>query len=81
MAWRLESHYVVIVVNIIIIITVIIIIIITLLSWLQFPSLCLQYYKLVTFLAEIHADKFGNLASTLFQNIVASLEHGLLSYP
>lgn len=53
----------------------------TVLCWLQFPSLCLQYYKLVTFLAEIHADKFCNLAPALFQSIVASLEHGLLSYP
>ncbi|KAK7107901.1 hypothetical protein V1264_015733 [Littorina saxatilis] len=47
---------------------------------LKFPSLCLQYYKLITFLAEIHPDKFSNLQPSLFQNIVASLEHGLLSF-
>ncbi|XP_076466305.1 exportin-4-like isoform X2 [Babylonia areolata] len=47
---------------------------------LKFPSLCLQYYKLITFLAEIHADKFSGLAPALFQNIVASMEMGLLTF-
>ncbi|KAL8573476.1 hypothetical protein ACOMHN_047747 [Nucella lapillus] len=48
---------------------------------LKFPSLCQKYYKLITFLAELHADRFSGLAPALFQSFVASMELGLLSYP
>lgn len=47
---------------------------------LKFPSLCLQYFKLITFLAEIHPEKFCQLPPGLFENIVASIKLGLTSF-
>ncbi|XP_052239002.1 exportin-4-like isoform X2 [Dreissena polymorpha] len=47
---------------------------------LRFPNLCSQYFKLITFLTEIHPDKFTSLPEELFKSIMVSLEMGLVSY-
>lgn len=44
---------------------------------LTFPTLCAQYFKLVTFLAEIHAEKFSSLPENLLNSLMASVELGL----
>ena len=47
----------------------------------QFPSLCSQYFKLITFLAEINPEKFASIPHELFKNLMASIELGLNAYP
>ncbi|KAL4233256.1 Exportin-4 [Mactra antiquata] len=47
---------------------------------LKFPSLCSQYFKLITFLTEMHPDKFTSLPEELFKSLMTSLEMGLVSY-
>ncbi|XP_061176526.1 exportin-4-like [Saccostrea echinata] len=47
---------------------------------LAFPTLCAQYFKLVTFLAEIHPDKFSSLPENLLNSLMASVELGLSRY-
>ncbi|XP_019623255.1 PREDICTED: exportin-4-like [Branchiostoma belcheri] len=46
---------------------------------LKFPSLCLQYFKLVSFLCEVYPDRIPQLPQQLFSNIMASLQLGLSS--
>ncbi|XP_060554653.1 exportin-4-like [Ruditapes philippinarum] len=47
---------------------------------LRFPNLCSQYFKLITFLTEIHPDRFTTLPDELFKTLMVSLELGLVSY-
>jgi len=44
---------------------------------LKFPSLCLQYFKTITFVCEIYPEKITSLNPDLQKNLVASLELGL----
>jgi len=46
---------------------------------LKFPSLCLQYFKFITFLCEIFPEKVSGLQADLQQNLVSSLRLGLTS--
>ncbi|XP_078617915.1 exportin-4-like [Branchiostoma floridae x Branchiostoma japonicum] len=46
---------------------------------LKFPSLCLQYFKLVSFLCEVYPERVPQLPQQLFSNIMASLQLGLSS--
>lgn len=47
----------------------------------QFPSLCNQYYKLITFICEIFPEKIPQLPEELFKSLMYSLELGMTSYP
>jgi hypothetical protein len=44
---------------------------------LKFPSLCLQYFKFITFLCEIFPEKVISLEAGLQENLVNSLQLGL----
>ncbi|XP_066276643.1 exportin-4-like [Branchiostoma lanceolatum] len=46
---------------------------------LKFPSLCLQYYQLVSLLCEVYPERVPQLPQRLFSNIMASLQLGLSS--
>uniref|UniRef100_A0A8C1SYJ9 Exportin-4 n=1 Tax=Cyprinus carpio TaxID=7962 RepID=A0A8C1SYJ9_CYPCA len=46
---------------------------------LKFPSLCNQYYKLVTFICEIFPEKIPQLPEELFKSLMCSLELGMTS--
>uniref|UniRef100_A0A4W3H4C1 Exportin-4 n=1 Tax=Callorhinchus milii TaxID=7868 RepID=A0A4W3H4C1_CALMI len=48
---------------------------------LKFPSLCNQYYKLITFICEIFPEKIPQLPEDLFKSLMYSLELGMTSYP
>ncbi|KAK1797622.1 hypothetical protein P4O66_007918 [Electrophorus voltai] len=48
---------------------------------LKFPSLCNQYYKLITFICEIFPEKIPQLPEELFKSLMFSLELGMTSYP
>ncbi|CAG5865314.1 unnamed protein product [Menidia menidia] len=48
---------------------------------LKFPSLCNQYYKLITFICEIFPEKIPQLPEDLFKSLMFSLELGMTSYP
>lgn len=50
-------------------------------SAFQFPSLCNQYYKLITFICEIFPEKIPQLPEDLFKSLMFSLELGMTSYP
>lgn len=50
-------------------------------SSVQFPSLCNQYYKLITFICEIFPEKIPQLPEDLFKSLMFSLELGMTSYP
>jgi hypothetical protein len=50
-------------------------------SLFQFPSLCNQYYKLITFICEIFPEKIPQLPEELFKSLMFSLELGMTSYP
>uniref|UniRef100_A0A3Q1FFE6 Exportin-4 n=1 Tax=Acanthochromis polyacanthus TaxID=80966 RepID=A0A3Q1FFE6_9TELE len=45
----------------------------------QFPSLCNQYYKLITFICEIFPEKIPQLPEDLFKSLMFSLELGMTS--
>lgn len=45
----------------------------------QFPSLCNQYYKLITFICEIFPEKIPQLPEELFKSLMYSLELGMTS--
>ena len=47
------------------------------LELLKFPSLCLQYFKTITFVCELYPEKICALNPELQKNLVASLELGL----
>lgn len=47
---------------------------------LKFPSLCLQYYKLVTFICEIYPNKICVLPPDLFKMLLMSVQLGLNSF-
>ncbi|XP_065197869.1 exportin-4-like [Sycon ciliatum] len=47
---------------------------------LQFPKMCEEYFRIVTFLAEFHAGKVAALPDSLFEAFVKSLELGLSNY-
>ncbi len=47
------------------------------LELLKFPTLCLNYFRTVTLLAEIYPEKICNLNPDLQKNLVLSLELGL----
>lgn len=51
------------------------------LALFQFPSLCNQYYKLITFICEIFPEKIPQLPEDLFKSLMFSLELGMTSYP
>jgi len=44
---------------------------------LQFPELCLQYFKLIVFMIEIYSEKLVGLPQPLFQSLMKSLEFGI----
>uniref|UniRef100_A0AAV2JYF6 Exportin-4 n=2 Tax=Knipowitschia caucasica TaxID=637954 RepID=A0AAV2JYF6_KNICA len=44
---------------------------------LKFPSLCNQYYKLITFICEIFPEKIPLLPEELFKSLMFSLELGM----
>ncbi|XP_046903216.1 exportin-4 isoform X1 [Hypomesus transpacificus] len=44
---------------------------------LKFPSLCNQYYKLITFICEIFPEKIPQLPEELFKSLMFSLELGM----
>ncbi|KFM64442.1 Exportin-4, partial [Stegodyphus mimosarum] len=44
---------------------------------LNFPSLCLQYFKLITFVCEIHPDKIFQIPENLFKQLLSSVQLGL----
>ncbi|XP_063069807.1 exportin-4 [Engraulis encrasicolus] len=46
---------------------------------LKFPSLCNQYYKLITFICEIFPEKIPQLPEDLFKSLMISLELGMTS--
>lgn len=46
---------------------------------LKFPSLCNQYYKLITFICEIFPEKIPLLPEELFKSLMFSLELGMTS--
>lgn len=46
---------------------------------LKFPSLCNQYYKLITFICEIFPEKIPQLPEELFTSLMFSLELGMTS--
>ncbi|XP_041128481.1 exportin-4 isoform X1 [Polyodon spathula] len=46
---------------------------------LKFPSLCNQYYKLITFICEIFPEKIPQLPEDLFKSLMFSLELGMTS--
>eukprot|EP00069_Balaena_mysticetus_P015410 bmy_09222T0 len=48
---------------------------------LKFPTLCNQYYKLITFICEIFPEKIPQLPEDLFKSLMYSLELGMTSYP
>ncbi|CAE1267217.1 Exportin-4 [Acanthosepion pharaonis] len=45
-----------------------------------FPTLCTQYFKLVSFLGECHPEKFCLLPSDLFKAFMGSVQLGLTAY-
>ncbi|XP_077539150.1 exportin-4-like isoform X2 [Haemaphysalis longicornis] len=47
---------------------------------LQLPSLCLQYFKLVALLGELHPDRVCQLPEGLLQALLGSIRVGLTSY-
>ncbi|XP_014203920.1 exportin-4-like [Copidosoma floridanum] len=47
---------------------------------LKFPSLCLQYFKMITYVCEIHPDKVISLSPELLQQLLISVELGLFSF-
>ncbi|KAL3883791.1 hypothetical protein ACJMK2_030022 [Sinanodonta woodiana] len=47
---------------------------------LKFPSLCLQYFRLITFLAECNPEKFSSIPDDLFRSLMYSVELGLSSF-
>lgn len=47
---------------------------------LKFPTLCTQYFKLVSFLGECHPEKFCLLPSDLFKAFMGSVQLGLTAY-
>uniref|UniRef100_L7N149 Exportin-4 n=1 Tax=Myotis lucifugus TaxID=59463 RepID=L7N149_MYOLU len=46
---------------------------------LKFPTLCNQYYKLITFICEIFPEKIPQLPEDLFKSPMCSLELGMTS--
>lgn len=46
----------------------------------QFPSLCLQYFKLVALVGELHPVKVCQLSEGLLQALLSSVRLGLTSY-
>ncbi|XP_036152455.1 exportin-4 isoform X1 [Myotis myotis] len=46
---------------------------------LKFPTLCNQYYKLITFICEIFPEKIPQLPEDLFKSLMCSLELGMTS--
>lgn len=49
------------------------------LELLKFPTLCLQYFKTITFVCEIYPEKVCAINDQLRRNLIASLELGLTS--
>ncbi|XP_015117470.1 exportin-4 [Diachasma alloeum] len=47
---------------------------------LKFPSLCHQYFKMITFVCEIYPKKVCELPPELLQQLMASVELGLFSF-
>lgn len=47
---------------------------------LKFPSLCLQYFKLVTLIGDIYPNKICQLPDNLFQSLMSSIQLGLTQF-
>ncbi|GFR98351.1 exportin-4 [Elysia marginata] len=47
---------------------------------LKFPVLCSCYFRLVSYMADLHSEKFCQLPEPLFNSIMASVEHGFNSH-
>ena len=50
------------------------------LELLRFPSLCADYFKMVTFICEVYPEKICDLPENLFKNLLGSLEAGLSAF-
>ncbi|KAM0733116.1 Exportin-4 [Formica fusca] len=47
---------------------------------LKFPSLCIQYFKMIAFVCDICPEKVCGLSTKLLQQLLASVELGLYSF-
>jgi hypothetical protein len=47
---------------------------------LKFPALCIQYFKMITFVCEIYPDKVCQLPVDLLKNLLSSIELGLTTF-
>uniref|UniRef100_UPI00358FA5D2 exportin-4 isoform X2 n=1 Tax=Myxine glutinosa TaxID=7769 RepID=UPI00358FA5D2 len=47
---------------------------------LKFPSLCSQFFKLITFMCELFPEKIASLPEELFKSFMVSLELGLTTF-
>lgn len=47
---------------------------------LKFPSLCLQYYKMITFVCELCPEKVMTLSEELLKGILSTIQLGLQSF-
>ena len=50
-------------------------------SFMQFPKLSTEYFKLVTFVCDCYPEKIEQLPEDLFGTLIASLEMALSQYP
>ncbi|XP_065582120.1 exportin-4-like [Artemia franciscana] len=50
------------------------------LELLRFPSLCQQFFKTITYVAEIHTEKIFELPPEMMTQILSSIEIGLTTY-
>ena len=50
-------------------------------SFMQFPKLSTEYFKLVTFVCDCYPEKIEQLPEDLFGTLTASLEMALSQYP
>lgn len=47
---------------------------------LKYPTLCLQYFKLIRIISELHVDKIFKLPENLLKTIFTTIELGLNSF-
>jgi hypothetical protein len=47
---------------------------------LKFPQLCTQYYRLVSFAAEVYPDRVAALHEDLLSNLLASVQLGMTAF-
>lgn len=47
---------------------------------LKYPALCLQYFKMITFICDIYPDKVCTLPENLLKSLLTSVELGLTTF-